>query len=304
MGVEAKAVDEKQDEIIAIKTTDDPPDSSDKTPANEFEPDDVEEGVIKDGEGKTDDTEDGKSKDEGKVEEGKGKGEEKEEVTLTPEQIAQQARDQELLELKQLAREQKRELDKYAKDLEKATEALKKAELIPGDDPEVTKKLEETQALKLQSLETMLEIMELNPKFEDVREVVSQRHFDDMVEAMAKYIVNNEGGKLNQRVVEVETTIWGMANPYKYMYEKIKQFHPDYMRTVKKNEDDGSGTKDGEKKTEDKIPPKIPGSIHNIPGASSGQGGWTAAMIDALDELELGKVPKDVYQKYLMNELK
>jgi len=252
---------------------------------NIYEPDDEPEGEGKD---EKEIAAAGAAKTLEKEDEGKSK---EEEVTAA----------EELAELRQIAREQKKQLDRLSGDLTAAQEALKKAELLPQDDPEAAKKAEEYQALRAGNLETILEIMELNPKFEDVREVVSQKHFDDVVDAMAQYIVQEEGGKLSDKVNAVETAIWGMTNPYKYMYDKIKQFHPDYKAAPKAASAKPAGTK--ESKADEKELPKIPGSIHNIPGGSSGSGGWTSAMIDALEEMELGKVPKDVYDKYLKNEL-
>lgn len=244
--------------------------------------------------------EDGKG-ESGTSEEGKGEGERKEEekevATPPPDKSAE-----ELAELRQVAREQKRQLDKMMVDLSTAQEALKKAEILPPDDAEAIKKSEEFKELKAFNLDTILEIMELNPKFEDVREVVSQRHFDDLIEAMAKYVVAEEGGSLSEQVVRIETAVWKMTNPYKYMYTQIKNHHPDYVKLPveerKVEEKKVAGTK------ESVNPPKIPGSIHNLQGGSSGSGGWTSSMIDALDEMELSKVPREVYDAYLRNELK
>jgi len=240
----------------------------------------------------------------------KGKDGKEAEKQLTPEEElalaekqAREAIEAERAELRQAAREQKREVDRLNIELEKATKALKKAELLPEDDPEVAKKTEELAAIRQSQLETLLETMELNPKFEDVREVVSQSNFDDIVEAMAKHVVATEGGKLMERVKEVELAIWGLPNPYKYMYQKIKEFHPAFTKPAgegKGKEEEGKG----KEKSSDSPPPKVPGSVHNIPGGGSAATGWTAAMIDDLPEDELHKVPRDVYDKYLKNQLK
>jgi hypothetical protein len=237
-------------------------------------------------------------------------GDKEGEKSLTPaeelalaEKQAREAIEAERAELRQAAREQKREVDRLNIELEKATKALQKAELLPEDDPEIAKKTEELAAIRQSQLETLLETMELNPKFEDVREVVSQSNFDDIVEAMAKHVVSTEGGKLMERVKEVEIAVWRLPNPYKYMYQKIKEFHPAFAKPAgegKKKEDDEKG----KEKPPDSPPPKVPGSVHNIPGGGSAATGWTAAMIDDLPEDELHKVPRDVYDKYLKNQLK
>jgi hypothetical protein len=87
------------------------------------------------------------------------------------------------------------------------------------------------------------------------------------------------------------------------MYDRIKEFHPSYAKKVEAE----PPPKDGPPKVvvEKKpvvIPAKVPDSIINIPGGA-GAKGWTSAMIDALDEYELSKVPKDVYELYLKNDL-
>lgn len=153
-------------------------------------------------------------------------------------------------------------------------------------------------------LETLVEAMEQNPKFEDIRTVCSQANFDDIFEAVGKSVAEKEGSDPVEAQLEFEAAVWTMANPYKYMYGLIKEYHRDYTKTEeeKKNDDESKTDTDAEKnKTK---PAKAPTSIAEIGGGGESKNtGWTAERIDNLPEDELEKVPKDVYDKYLSGDL-
>jgi hypothetical protein len=225
--------------------------------------------------------------------------------------------DEEVRELRTVTRAQKVELDKITKEYERLNKLLESKGLVDEDD----KKLRSDEEIaarasyekRLGYLGDMLEVMKVNPKFEDVEVVVSQRHFDDMVVALAKYHVSQKGGDATQVMSEVEREIWSLANPYKYMYDMIKKYHPDYVQVeepVAKQKDEKAEGKQSvdEKKSEDKKEDKKPKdqamSLQDLPGGSGKDGGgWTSAKIDGMDEEELSKVPKDIYEKYLKNDL-
>jgi hypothetical protein len=188
--------------------------------------------------------------------------------------------------------------------LEETTKRLQDAAIIPPEEVEKKKELEAFAAQRQDQLDYFLEAMKVHPKYEDVETVVSQNHFDDIVEAMGKVLVSNEGGRLDDAVKRIESEIWAMRNPYKFMYDTIKAYHPDYK--VVKSEEGGAVKKVGDEVSKTKPPTveKVAMSIQEIGGGSSDGTGWTAAKIDDLDELELDKVPRDIYDKYLRNELK
>ena len=96
----------------------------------------------------------------------------------------------------------------------------------------------------------------------------------------------------------MESEIWQEVNPYKKIYELVKRYHPRYAKADEVGKDDAAKKK--EKKPVDTTP-----SAANIGsgGSGAGSGGWTAAKIDALDEDELSTVPRDIYDKYLANQL-
>jgi len=253
--------------------------------------------------GATTDPDEGKG-DEGAVDEGQTqepgqepkKGDEPQGEPSVEELLAQ--RDAEVRELRALLREQKREMTELRMQMQGTSKALKEAGVLDeGEEDEEQKRLLQRQeALRAQQLETMLEMMRLNPKYEDVDEVVSQEHFDDMVEAMAEVYAERTGVSKGEAVMAVEDWIWSQPNPYKLMYTQIKQYHPDYAK-----QDKGSGPKGREPKE----PAKAPSSIQGMAGGGGADAaGWTAAKIDALPEDELDKVPRDVYALYLQGKLR
>ncbi|HOD98020.1 MAG TPA: hypothetical protein PLU95_10585 [Syntrophales bacterium] len=81
---------------------------------------------------------------------------------------------------------------------------------------------------RLLELDGILTAMKGAPEFEDVEEVVSQEHFDDMVTALAMFHVSENGGDIEETSRRMEYEIWNLPNPYLYMYEMIKKFHPRY----------------------------------------------------------------------------
>jgi len=233
----------------------------------------------------------------------KDEGKDKEEVDVT---------DEELRELREIARAQKMELNRVTKEYERLNNILKEKGLIDEED-EKARQLQEAQLRanyesRLATLGEILEVMKVNPRYEDVEEVVSQRHFDDMVAAMATYYVRQHGGNVQQAAIDAEREIWSLPNPYRYMYELIKKYHPDYATASTTNADKDREAKPStivkevaEKAKEFKEQIR---SLQDLPGGSvKDAGGWTAAKIDALDEDELHKVPADIYERYLRGTL-
>ena len=235
------------------------------------------------------------------------KGKEVTDDGKTKEEPVLDEKDEEIRNLRQISRDQKRELDKVTQALERTNKLLKEANLIPPEEEEKNKAIEEFRARREEQLENLLEIMRVSDRYGDVDEVVSQEHFDDMVEAMARAYIAEHGGKLEDVIKGVEAEIWATRNPYKLMYDNIKRYHPDYRTaSTDKSEEGKVAGKDGKGRTREGLDAKkIASSIHELGGgSSSGDGGWTAAKIDELDELELDQVPKDIYDKYLKGELK
>ena len=193
-------------------------------------------------------------------------------------------------ELRTLLRDGKRSVDALTERVTLSEAALEKAGLVTEEEKNAAVEQQATFDARQKDLEVLLEMTRLNPKFEDVDAVVSQGNFDATIDLMAAEYAAKNGTSVNEAVAAVEGWVWTLTNPYRFMYDKIKEIHPSF-----KGEEKGKVA-----------PAKAPGSIQDVHGGT-GSGdltGWTAAKIDGLAEDKLPSVPKDVYAKYLRNELK
>lgn len=251
----------------------------------------------------TEESEEKEGAEEEKPTEAEGEGEGESEPTPAPEsdQDADKSQD-ELTQLRALLRKQNQELRKLKTQTEKTQRSLQEQGVLEEPSEEEAAEIQKANEAKMAQLETVLEVMRLNPKYEDVDTVVTQSRFDDMVEGFANVIAREQGGSPDNYIDAVNQKIWTMANPYRFMYEKIKENHPDFAQKEDTKETATPG------KTEKKPPEpatKTPTSVSNFAaGDNDSQSGWTAARIDALPEEELSKVPRDVYDKYLQGILK
>ena len=194
-------------------------------------------------------------------------------------------------ELRTLLRDGKRSMDALTERVSSSEGALEKAGLITEEEKKAAVEQQTTFDARQKDLEVILEMTRLNSKYEDVDSVVSQGNFDAAIDVMATEYAAKNGVSVNESVVAVEGWVWSLTNPYRFMYDKIKEIHPSFKGTGKGKEP----------------PPAVaPGSVQGVHGgAGSGDlTGWTAAKIDGLPEDKLSTVPKDVYAKYLRNELK
>lgn len=204
----------------------------------------------------------------------------------------------ELTQLRALLRAQNQKL----RDLERQSQAtqkdLQEKGLLEEPDEDEVRKTSEASQLRASQLETVLEVMRLNPKYEDVDQIVTQSRFDDMVEGFAFAISQDRGGKAEDYIDAVAAKVWGMTNPYRYMYDKIKEFHPDFKGQE-------APTKPAAPAKVEPKPKEAPTTISKLTaGDADTQSGWTSARIDAMPEEDLGKVPRDIYEKYLSGVLK
>jgi len=161
---------------------------------------------------------------------------------------------------------------------------------------ELQQTLQEINDTRGASLEVLATQMAETKQYGDITDVCSRSNMDDVIEAAANALVEQNGGDINELILELEASIWSKQNPYKYLYDLVKTYHPRYQKAG-----DGKTGSTSKKSTE-----KIASSIQDMGGAgdsSSGKGGWTADKIDAMPEDALSKVPADVYDKYLAGEL-
>lgn len=227
----------------------------------------------------------------------------------------------ELESLRQIALEQKRENAKLSSRLNRlsrpktvkqdkedfdededveTTPAKGKKQEVSTDETEVLEKeVQELHKSRDPLIDMQLDVLSETKKFGDILDVCSQGNINDITDALAKHIVEKEGVDYHRASLEVDKFIWGQKNPYKYLYGLIKEYHPKYLGAPKGQDKSTEGEKGKGKEKENKAPK----TIANVPGSDGGSGGWTAAKIDAMPETELHKVPPDVYQKWLTNEL-
>lgn len=188
-------------------------------------------------------------------------------------------------------------------------ERVQNNEVGADNKPEEIEELQAviTKAAERQGeFESLLAVMEVNPKYEDVLEVCTKSNFEDIFESVARYRAEQNGTQFNVEYLGAKAEVWSMANPYKYMYEVIKEFHPGYKATPAKEaaaKEVDTKTKTAAAVVREKKAVVAPGSIADVATGDSSQGGWTAARIDALDETKLHTVPRDIYNKWLRGEL-
>ena len=141
----------------------------------------------------------------------------------------------------------------------------------------------------------IIAVMEVNPKYEDLETVCTQENFDDIFERVAKYRTGQNGTDFDVELLKAKYEVWALPNPYKYMYETIKQYNPKFA-TVKTAAAE-------EAKPKAKTPVTTPTSVATMGSGDEAQGGWTAERIDNMPESKLHEVPKAVYSKWLCGEL-
>lgn len=245
-----------------------------------------------------------KEKEEVKSEEEKIEGEVEVKVKDSVDSIDSTKEELELL--KQITREQKQAIANLSAKLEEQNRKLEEAQIITPEDLEKQRELQEIADARRETLEDLLEVMRVNPKFEDIDEVVSTNHFTDLVEALTSVVVRQESGKgntVNRDTVysQIEAEIWAMRNPYKWCYEQIKINHPDYKN---KKEEKEKEIKTAGKTAEDLLKvEKTATSILNMGGGHESTT-WTKQRIDDLPEDELNTVPTDIYKVYMQGQLK
>lgn len=222
---------------------------------------------------------------------------------------------EEIKELRTLLRELKQDnlhLRSVVERHEKVQKSEMGAEVKPEEIEELIDSIKSVGSERSAVFAEMVEMMELNPKFEDVREVCTKENFNDIFEMVAKVRVDNgQEPNLDLAILRVKNEIWHMPNPYRYMHGVIKEFHPDYAgKTAKQEEkkEETKETKETTKKTAEEIVREkkavtAPSSVAGLGGGSTDKAEWTAERIDALSETKLSTVPREIYAAYLRGEL-
>lgn len=247
-----------------------------------------------------------------KKEEGEEKSEEKTEESSN---LSEDQREKELSELRALAREQKRELTVMKETVERMNKVQQgevgdTTHTEPGELEKLQAEILSVKQERSSFLTESKALMEINPKFEDIDSVITTRRVSDIIELAAAALAPKYSKDEVTMSLIIEKNIWSMPNPYKYLYELIKDNHPDFSKkevAVEKKEGEEKKevvTKHPDSKVTDKPTTVItPTAISSVTSGTQNNGGWTSARIDDLPESELSKVPKDVYAAYLAGEL-
>lgn len=216
---------------------------------------------------------------------------------------------------------QEAELQKLRQGLTKSNDDLDDDDLLSSGagkqskaaEPEPLSELEQLQQnlsmigqQRGEQLITLVETMAVNPKYEDVKEVCSRSNLNDLVDAMAAKLATDHGIDPVMAALKVETAIWQQPNPYAWMYETIKANHPKYAKAVTTPAAVTKETTPPTAETKPRLPApaEAPPSVLPLGPTDTSQGtGWTASKLDAMDELELIKVPEKIRQQYLTGQL-
>lgn len=189
-------------------------------------------------------------------------------------------------------RNDRRQTELLKQQLNDTKKQLEESGTITPPSKEDEEKLKAAQTKRADELETFLESMRISQKYGDVDTVVSQARADAILEIMGKSYASKNNMSAEQGIRAVTDYVWlQVKNPYRFLYEKIKEAHPDFVKAPKPGDAGKKGAP----------------SIANLDGGSGGgkgtPGGWTSAKIDALPENRLHEVPADVYDKYMKGTL-
>ena len=232
-----------------------------------------------------------------------------------PEKTELQKAQEEISALRATLRELKRDVAvANAKASPEFKEVVEEDELT-GD--KVTKKVAiEPEIVKLQREvgdllarnkgmhEEFLDMMRYTEAFKDVDSVCTPERVADIIDMASARLAKEHNILPAVAELSVQRSLYSMTSPYKYLYNLIKGYHPDFKKPAQE-------AKPPEPKTpaapaapaKTPTPANAPSSVVAVPKDTKMATGWTAARIDALDEDELSKVPSDVYEKYMRNEL-
>lgn len=219
-------------------------------------------------------------------------GDDKPVLDAASEKSALAALEKELADMRAIFRSQRGQTELLRAELAATKKQLEESGTLTPPSEEDKKALDSARAARHDQLEDYLENMRLSPKYGDVDDVVSQRRADELIEIMgkdwaAKNNVSSEAG-----IKAVNDYVWlQVKNPYRFLYEKIKQLHPDYVKAAP----DAAGKKGAP-------------SLANLGAGDGNKGkagaaGWTSERILALPENRLHEVPADVYKKFMRGEL-
>ena len=181
--------------------------------------------------------------------------------------------------------------------LQPAADAAKTAAVESPRFMQLRDSLNEINQQKGAVLDTLYEVIVESPKYPNAEAVLQKQYFDDLFEAIATERAKEMKVPYEEALLETQIAVWKLPNPYKYMYNALTKYHPAFMK-----KQEAPAPTPGQKTKE---PPVVPTSLADMGAGTADAGtGWTAAKLDAMSEVELNKVPQDIIDKWLRNELK
>jgi len=293
-------VKEDQDELTTIL-------GGDTTQETEKEVEEEDAGTEESGEGEStegdseesDETEGEAAEEEGEEESEEGEEEPSEEDKLKAELDSVQ---EENVKLRSYLRGMKQDIAVLkAKSVRDDASEDDEDKPEPTDIEKVSHNLSNHLAQNERVFMLMAGQMRMSDEYNDLDDVCSEQRWDQVVDAATDGIVAKDGVDPELARLQIESFIWNQGNPYEYMYGLIKEYHPDFKED---SETKSSGSsKTVTKKGSKKEPKSAPSSVAKVSSSSAAKSGWTSKKIDEMNELDLSKVPPDIYDKYMKGEL-
>lgn len=136
------------------------------------------------------------------------------------------------------------------------------------------------------NLQATFATMQANPAmYPNIEQFCTAGTMEDVLEQIATNLVG-QGTPPAEAGLQAQISLWGMKNPYEYVYTATQAAQAPVAAQPKKQQ------------------PKVIPSPAAISGGGKGNSGWTAKKLDNMSEHQLDSVPPDVYQKWLMGNLK
>jgi hypothetical protein len=226
--------------------------------------------------------------------------EETEEITETTEEVEDSTstdpRDEEIAQLRKMLSTQHSAIKEFKQHQEQLEKRLKGEIEDPEGAEAAQVETEKFVAARHDELDGYLEVMRINPKYEDVDDVCSQDNVDKLIHVLASKYVAEKGGELLDAMDGIAGELWSARNPYTTMYAMVKQhvLVKPMATTQTEKKFSKTGIKPGA---------EAPTTLGGLPAGSTVSGGWTTERIDGLSESELHTVPPEVYEKYLKGTL-
>lgn len=202
------------------------------------------------------------------------------------------------LEVSEL-KERNTTLDQSLRNMEnkfnKYDKVLREANLLEEVDEDQQREIDRAVAGRKVFLDQMWETMAMNPKYEDIDQVVTSHNKQLVISAYAEQVVEDDPSiDMSTAEIAVKQSIEELTNPHKFYYEQIKVI------------ESGSGEEGKKEEKKEEISKKAaelketPGSVNNMGGASKGAGNWTMSKLDDMEEEDMidADIPEAIIKQW------